>query len=262
MTWLAGLPAGVLVVGSLALALLLAAISRVATRRLVPVEERDHVASIAPPLMPALGATFAVLMALTLANEATSLRGAQDIVSQEAAQASRLAWAATTPGVETEPVQAALEAYLIATRSNEWAGGNSAEENDPEVAQAIADLEHVVRVEATNTELPTPVTTELLASLDAVSTARRARIAAESRELPVLYVVTLILSGLALILNAGALTARSSLRTASLVAGLSAVVGLSIALLFAMTGPWEGALVVSRDPIDAVIKDLQTGFFT
>ena len=55
--------------------------------------------------MPALGATFAVLMALTLAGEAARLRSAQDIVSTEAAQASRLAWASTSTGVETAPIQ-------------------------------------------------------------------------------------------------------------------------------------------------------------
>lgn len=70
--------------------------------------------------MPAMGATFAVLMALTLASEAGHFRSAQDLVSNEAAQASRLAWAATSPGVETAPVQAALVHYLGATRLNEW----------------------------------------------------------------------------------------------------------------------------------------------
>jgi hypothetical protein len=39
------------------------------------------------------------------------------------------------------------------------------------------------------------------------------------------------------------------------------VVGLSLALLFAIAAPWEGGLVASGDPIDAVLRDLESGFF-
>ena len=65
---------------------------------------------IAAPLMPALGAVFALLMSLTLAAEASFLASAQGIVSNEAADASRLAWAATSPGVDSALVQSALAA--------------------------------------------------------------------------------------------------------------------------------------------------------
>ena len=45
-------------------------------------------------------------------------------------------------------------------------------------------------------------------------------------------------------------------------ASLTVVVALSLALLCALTGPFRGALAVSGGPIDAVIEDLRTGFFT
>jgi hypothetical protein len=111
-----------MVVGWLARAFVIAAASRIAIRALVPATERDHMPSIAAPLMPALGATFAVLVALTLTSEAGYLRSAQDIVSNEAQQASRLAWATTSPGVETAataPMQRALADYLRSTRMHE-----------------------------------------------------------------------------------------------------------------------------------------------
>ena len=56
--------------------------------------------------MPALGAVFALLSALALSSEATALRSSDQEVAAEAAAASRLAWASTTPGVEGAPVQA------------------------------------------------------------------------------------------------------------------------------------------------------------
>jgi len=261
VSWLVSLPAGLLVAVSVAISLGIAAASRLATRAVVPADEGDQVHSIASPLMPALGAAFAVLMALTLASEAAHLRSAQDIVSTEAAQASRLAWAATSPGVDTAPIQTALTRYLRATRTHEWRGVGQSDSADPATARAITSLERRVRAEAANPAIGTPASTELLAALDAVTTARRERLAAASRELPVLYVITLVVSGAALIVNAGALTFRSSVRTSLLVVGLALVVALSLALLFALSGPWDGPLIVSGQPIDDVVRDLHAGFF-
>ena len=260
MDWLTSLPAGLLVVGWLGFALLVAFGARLAVRALVPAGEHDQVQRVASPLMPALGAAFGVLIALTLAGEAGYLKSAQDIVADEAAASSRLAWAATSPGVRTEPIHDALGDYLRATRATEWRGEGAAV-GDPGVGATIAALERVVRAEAARTELGTPASTELLVSLDAVTGGRRERIAAASRQIPVLYVITLVVGGTALIANAGALGFRSSVRTSLLVVGLALVVGLSLALLFSLGAPWRGSLVVSGQPVDAVVHDLETGFF-
>jgi hypothetical protein len=258
--WLTSLPAGLLVVGCLASALLVAFAARLTVRAVVPATEHDHVQQVASPLMPALGTAFGVLIALTLAGEAGYLKSAQDIVANEAAAASRLAWAATSPGVRPEPIHAALSDYLQTTRATEWRGTPAAE-GDPGVADAIAALEREVRVQAARPELGTPTSTELLVALDAVAGSRRQRVAAASRQIPVLYVVTLVVGGTALIANAGALAFRSSLRTSLLVAGLATVVGLSLALLFSLGAPWRGSLVVNGQPLDTVVHDLKTGYF-
>ncbi len=134
--------------GCLAITVLVAVASRLAVRAFVPHGERESTYTIAAPLMPALGAAFAVLIALTLANEASYLTSAQGIVSDEAADASRSAWAATSPGVHSAPIQAALLNYLQATRAHEWHGANAADGDDPATAQALATRERVVRTEA------------------------------------------------------------------------------------------------------------------
>ena len=261
MNWLSSLPAGVLALGWLGLALFVAAIGRIGVRVVVPVGERDQVPQIASPLMPALGAAFAIFAALTLAGEAGYLHTAEGLVSDEASAASRLGWAASNPGVHSDPIHAALRDYLLATRTREWDAKDAASGDDAATAEAIVHLETVVRAEAARPEVGTPQSTELLTSLDAVTSSRRARVAAASREIPALYVGTLIVAGLALIFNAGALTFRSSVRTALLAVGLASVVGLSLALLFSISGPWRGPLVVSGHPLDAIIHDLETGFF-
>ena len=183
MTWLASLPAGVLVVGWLLVAVARASAGAL-VRVVVPVAERDQVHGIASPLMPALGATFAVLMALTLASEAGYLRTAQDLVSNEAAQASRLAWTATSPASRRHPIQTALVAYLDATGSNEWHAADAAEDSDPATSVALASLERVVRGEAARHGVARRRRMSCLRALDAVTSARRARLAAAARDFP------------------------------------------------------------------------------
>jgi hypothetical protein len=261
MIWLTSLPAPVLVVGGLAAALLVAVGSRLAVRALIPTAERDGAYTVAAPLMPALGAVFALLMALTLASEAGLLASAQGIVGNEAADASRLAWAATSAGVNSAPIQSALLGYLQATRGNEWHGNNAANGDDPATAHALANLEDAVRTQAARSALGTPTSSELLSSLDALTNDRRARLAAASHVLPVLYVVVLALSAAALLANASSLTVRSGRRATVLVGGLVVVIGLSMALLFALGTPWRGSITVSGQPIDAVVHDLNAGYF-
>jgi hypothetical protein len=261
MTWLTSLPAAVLVISGLVLALLVAIGGRLAVRALIPAADRDAAYTIAAPLMPALGAIFALLMGLTLASEAGSLASAQGIVSSEAADASRLAWAATSPGVDSGPIQSALLGYLQATRAHEWNGSNAANGDDPATTHALASLETAVRTQAARPAIGTPASTELLAALDALTSDRRARLAAASHQLPALYVVVLALAGAALIVNTTALTLRTGRRAALLIGGLAAVIGLSLALLFALGTPWRGSITVSGHPIDAVVQDLSAGYF-
>ena len=147
-------------------------------------------------------------------------------------------------------------------RAHEWNGSDAANGDDPVTTHAIASLENAVRTQAARPTLGTPASTELLASLDALTSDRRARLGAASRQLPALYVAVLLLAGAALIVNAAALTLRSGRRAALLVGGLAAVIGLSLALLFALGTPWRGPITVSGQPIDAVVRDLTSATFT
>ena len=74
MDWLTSLPVGVLVGGWLLVALLLAAAGRLVVGAVVPVGDHAGVLSIASPLMPALGATFAVMIAVGLVFTTRRLR--------------------------------------------------------------------------------------------------------------------------------------------------------------------------------------------
>ena len=147
-------------------------------------------------------------MALTLANEAGYFTSAQGIVSNEAADAS--AWPGRRPAPASTLLPSKPRCQLPTGDTGPGSGRrNAADGNDPATARAIATLERLVRTEAARPGRGTPTSTELLASLDPVTSDRRARLAAASRELPALYVITLVVSGVALIANASGLTIRA-----------------------------------------------------
>ena len=62
------------------------------------------------------------------------------------------------------------------------------------------------------------------------------------------------MSGIALIVNASVISFRGGRRSAFLVGGLPVIVGLSLALLFAIGTPFRGSIVVSAHPIDTVLQ--------
>jgi lipid-A-disaccharide synthase-like uncharacterized protein len=92
MVWLTSQSVWLLVVGCLSIAIAVAFGSRYLVLWILPEREREEAHSIAAALMTAFAAAFALLTALTLANEVSSLSSAQTTVSSEAAAASTLAW--------------------------------------------------------------------------------------------------------------------------------------------------------------------------
>jgi hypothetical protein len=261
VSWFSAQPAWVLVVLFVPVALLVGFVARIVARALIPPRERDDACAIAAALMTAFAATFALLIALTVSNEASSLAAAQNTVSAEAAQASVLGWASTAPGIASAPIQSALRTYLEATRAHEWHSSAAASGDDPPTQHALSRLERTVRTQAANRALPTSASNELLSSLDALSSDRRQRLAAASRGLPEFYAITVLVTGLALIVNIAVVGIRSGLKPAAVGISLAIIVALSLALIFALATPWQGAITVSGSPIDAVIHDLMTGYF-
>jgi hypothetical protein len=228
-------------------------------RRALTEAERTRAAVIAGPLMPALGAAFALLAALSLAGTASELRATEDQVSQEAAEASRLAWSATGEGMDTAGLQDALATYLQTTRATEWSSPD--EGGDEETLSALVELQRRARAAAAASDITAPHASELLDSLDGITLARRQRLASSHHDLPAFYIAVVAVAGLALLLNAAALTLNDTRRLTYLPAGLVAVVGLAMALLLAIGSPFSGPFVASGDPIDQVVADLRSGLF-
>ncbi|MGN6692599.1 MAG: hypothetical protein ACTHN0_00330 [Aquihabitans sp.] len=214
---------------------------------------------VAAPLMPALGAVFALLAATTIGAEAAQYRSASDDVSAEAAAASRMAWAATSPGVDTDVIQRDLTAYLAATRRTEWKAGDP--DGSAATMTALAKLERSVRTEAADKDLGSGQASELLGALDSLTSLRRVRLAHASNTLPDGYLLVVLLSGLALVVNSAALAIDRPGRVALLTGGLVVVVAVTLSLLMAISSPFAGGFLVGGEPLDAVLANLRAGFF-
>src|SRR5512139_1240836 len=118
MSWLADQSIGVLLVLCIGGLTLVVVLARWAGHRLYG-DKASSAAAIAQPMMPALGAAFAVLAAFAVANAATGLRSAQADVTREANAAARLAGSSTAGGEQGTVIRSDLHAYLRATAAGE-----------------------------------------------------------------------------------------------------------------------------------------------
>lgn len=251
-----------LVTASVAVYAAVAVVTRLAAERMVARARRPSVTSLVGPLTPALATLFAVLMAFTVVTEAGYLRTGQMLASEEAAAASRIAWASTDPGLDGAPIRAALDDYLETLVRVDWSGRTEGARTPPAVVRALQGLETATRVQAAAPGLASPVTTELFTALDSLTSTRRELVAESTRRIPTAYLLMLALAGAVLIVNVSVLTLATGRRGLWLTIGLVLVVSTSLALLVGVSASFAGPLRVNHSAIDRMILDLRAGVFS
>jgi hypothetical protein len=256
--WFVDQPIVVVVLGLGALFALVVLVTKLVARYLPA--PATH--SVAGPLMPALGAAFGVLVAITIANEAVNYRAAQDGVVAEAATGARLAWASTNAGLDTSAIQDALLAYVDATTADGWAALGRGQSGNPVARDRLADLQRLVHQQAAVPGIGSAQASELLTSVDDLSRLRRTRIDVANRDLDGLYLFVIIFSGAALIVNATLLTLDHRRIVGLVPLGLVLVVVAAVSLAVGLSSPFRGGLEVSRAPLTTLAADLRTGYFS
>ena len=257
MAWLSSLPGWLIVLASVALF----AGAALAVRWLIERTSRDHPREnhhvVAGQLMPGLCAIFGIIAGLTLVGQVDNWNRAQDAVAREASAAARLAWA--TAEVPAREAHAPLRQFLQTDLGPGWE--LTLDDPLPESLKgSIQRLETGVRGAASAPGTSTQAGAEMLASLDDLTTARRERVTAQSTHLPTLFVFALVLAGLAVVVNAAAMTVGRP-NTGRLIVLLVAVVAVDIALVIALWEPFSGAIPVSDRPLTDVVAQLRDGFF-
>jgi hypothetical protein len=217
-------------------------------------------ATVAGPLMPALGTAFAVLAAFAVANAALGLRDAEGDVGREATAAARLAWAASSAGAPGEVVLADLQSYLDSTLQSEWHLIDSISAGSGEAFDNLSALERSSRVLAAAEAQGTPQRSEILGAIDDLAAARRSRFSsAEPTASGLIGLLTL--SAIALLINASLLTLGRERRLAAVLGSLVVVTAMSIATVIALGAPFSGSFEASKRPIADLAADLRANRF-
>ena len=257
-----GVDGWLLVVASILVFAGVAAVTRVVAARVGGEEQRSRVVAIVGPLTPALAALFSVMVAFTVVTEAGYLRTGQDLASDEAAAASRLAWASTNPSIDGAAIRADLAEYLATVVRVDWSGRAEGERTPPAVARVTRRLEATTRARADAAGVSSAVASELLTALDGVTSTRRELVAESTRRIPTGYLAMLALAGVALVVNVSVLTVSGRRRTMGLIVGVVLVVSTSLALLVGVSASFAGPLRVDHDALDRVVADLRSGYFS
>ena len=257
MAWLASLPGWLLVIASIAIFTGAAFLGRKMMEKVSRDHPRENHHVVAGQLMPGLCAIFGIIAGLTLISQVDNWNKAQDAVAREASASARLAWA--TADAPADQGHIPLRRFLDTDRSVGWE--LTLDDSLPEpLAKSIQKLESGVRQAAKAPGTSTPQASEMLAALDDLTTARRERITAQSDHLPDMFLFALFLAGLAVVVNAAALTVGRP-QTWRLIVLLVAVVAVDIALVIALWLPLSGAIQVSDQPLADIVRQLQDGVF-
>ncbi|HEX9259811.1 MAG TPA: hypothetical protein VF855_09780 [Acidimicrobiales bacterium] len=259
MSWLATVPLPALVVLFVGGSAVVALGGRFLGHRVFRGAE-PSAAAIATPLMPALGAAFAVLAAFAVADAAGGLRDAEAAAGREANAAARVAWASTATQDQGVAIRASLLAYLDATLESEWRDIDGISAGEGAAFDELQALERVIRNTARTEDIGTPQTTELLAGLDGVGGARRSRFT-EASPVPAGIVILLALSGVALVLTATVISLGRERRATIVLTGLVLVTGLSLATVVTLGSPFSGSFGASPRPLVDVAGDLRADRF-
>lgn len=221
---------------------------------------QEEMATVAAPLMPAIGTLFAFLTAFVIATEWTQHRDAERNVVLEAGAALRFALACRWPTFDGSAPLRRLVDYLDAVVTAEWP--SLVEGRGEEGAGArLAEFEHSAREAVSRApQLPAPVVAELLQSADAVALARAERVQMARRELPPALFVLTFISGVVLNLDAISLALQHETLLGIVIGGLVLVIALDLALVVAIGAPFRGSLRVDARPVvdvrDRVAGDL------
>ena len=218
--------------------------------------------SHAAPLMPTLGALFAFLSAFVIATEWTAQSSADSTVAHIASASARLAWASTAPGADSFQIQSALSTDLSYTVTTGWKQLQTGDEVGLIENDSYRDLQKTVRDSAYSSAVSTPASNELLAAVDDLGATRRDLANAAGRTLPTLLLAVLALSGIILTINSVILVVESPGRSSFVVLSVVLLVAFDLALLLVLAAPFRGTLEASTKPIESVVHEIDSGFFT
>ena len=260
MRWLASLPTVVILVLSVGGAIALGVVTTVLLHRAVRTTGREHAGLTAAAYMTALGSLFAILTGFLLNGEYSVLRQTQDLVYEEVAAGSRLAFSTEgLPAADIALVHDALAEYFATLGASEW---RALGRGTPEVSAsvpALARLQQLVFDVGSRNYAPAATADGMQAAVAELTGIRRQRVAVSSQSMPVALFVLSLITGIALIVNAIVVTLRSGRGFALVAAGIIVIVALDLAAIIGISAPFNGPFQASPDPAVQLAAELRNG---
>ena len=220
---------------------------------------KSQAASFAAPLMPALGVLFAFMSGFAITAMWSSHGAAELTVNREATASDQLAWAATAQNVDTVSIQTALVTYLDAVIEVDWSRQSRSPQSLERQSTEFKNLQQTVRSSASDPTVGQADAAALVNGVDELSTQRSARVGASKNSMPLALFIALVVSGLALCVNALIVSVGGERRSRRVTYSIIVVVTLDIAVLLILAGPFSGSQRVSNSPLLEVRELIVTG---
>jgi len=219
---------------------------------------REYAGATAAAYMTALGSLFAILTGFLINNEYSTLRHTNEVVAQESAAISQLAYAsAGLPPTDAELIQQRLFTYTHDLASTEWP---ALSRNQPESSPAFVDLAKLEQDVVHIGSAPYPPSESVASMRDALQTmtqARRERVAIASQDLPIALFALSLIAGLALIVNAIIVAMRAGPHYSWVAVGIILLVALDLAAILAISAPFRGPFQASTQPLQEIASELR-----
>jgi len=262
MHQLTSLPAVVVFPVAILVVLIIADLAHRLLLRFVVEDDRERVGGSAAAYMTALGSLFAILTGFLINSEYTTLRNANTLVAEQTAAASRIGWATEgLPSVVAARVQDALATFLDDVYRTEFIFYETgAGERSPALA-SFSELQKAVFEVSAQPYAPASSVSGMEGGLGALTTVRGELQALSEQQLPLALFLLCVVAGLALIANAVLVSIRQSRGNPIVAISIVVVVALDLALIIAVSAPFRGGFVASRQPVAALASQVRAGQF-
>lgn len=260
MRWLASLPTGVILLISVGGAAAFAVATTVLLHRAVRADGREHAGLTAAAYMTALGSLFAILTGFLLNGEYAVLRQTQNLVYEEVAAGSRLAFSTEgLPAADIALIQDSLAGYFGTLGTSEWRALGRDTPGVSASVPALAQLQQLVFDISSRGYTPAATADGMQAAVSELTGIRRQRVAVSSQSMPVALFVLSLITGVALIVNAIIVTLRAGKGYALVAVGIIVIVALDLAAIVGISAPFNGPFQASPEPVAQLAAELRNG---
>lgn len=228
--------------------------------RFIPKESREQVSIVSAAYMTAFGSLFAILTAFLISAEYTSYRAAQSAIGSEVAAADQLASAtAGLSPADAERIQSLLTTYLKDVVSSDWEALRFADSSLSPASDSLRELQGEVFARGGREYISPVVAATVQDAVNDIVSARRARAVIADTTLPLPLFGIALIAGIALVVNGLLVASRYSRMYSFVASGIVLVVALDLGAIIIISGPFQGGLTVSPQPIVQLVEEISRG---